>query len=126
MATYQILRWSEIPVGVKARDAEGSARAQLSARFQNAVDHVATATGRTETKVYLAGWIWGDVVQREGTARDVADAVVDELETAHSSESMRELKATLIERLGRQDGEESTERSAEALAGPHRDGGHIT
>ncbi len=126
MATYQILRWSEIPVGVKARDDEGSARAQLPARFQNAVDHVATATGRTETKVYLAGWTWSDALEREGTARAVADAVVDELETAHSSESMRELKTTLIERLGRHDGEGSTDRSAEAFAGPHRDGGHTT
>ena len=58
MATYQILYWDEIPVGVKAtRDGRrGRVRKHLSNRFQMAVDSVATITGRSDEEAKMAGW----------------------------------------------------------------------
>ncbi|MCZ7571719.1 MAG: virulence factor [Ardenticatenaceae bacterium] len=79
MARYQILSWHGIPTGVKAKDSDGEARENLPRRFQVAVDAVATATGRTGTKEYLAGWQWSDPLERPGTAREIAQAVATEL-----------------------------------------------
>jgi len=100
MASYQILSWSEIPVGVKARDDSGTVREELPIRFQHAVDAVATATDRVETKAYLAEWNWADSQDRTGTASEVATGIADELVAAYPSERVRTLKAELIARHG--------------------------
>lgn len=100
MARYQILSWSDIPVGVKAVDDEGSAREELPSRFQNAVDAVATATGRTGTEAYLAAWVWADTASREGSAGEVAAAVAAELEASHPPSRIKDMKKALIEQLG--------------------------
>ena len=100
MARYRILSWSDIPVGVKAVDAEGTTREELPARFKHAVDAVATATGRSGTQDYLSGWVWAEEAEREGAAPDVATAIAAELDAAHPPHRMREIKTALIERLG--------------------------
>jgi hypothetical protein len=99
MASYQILSWAEIPVGVKAKDDSGTVREELPIRFQHAVDAVATATDRIETKAYLAEWNWGEAEDRPGTASEVATRVVAELVAAYPSERMKTMKADLIARL---------------------------
>ena len=103
MASYQILKWSDIPIGVKAKDDDGTVRKELHARFQNAVDAMATATDRVETKAYLAEWTWGESMHRDGTAAEVAATVVTELENSYSTEQMSALRVELIERLGVRD-----------------------
>ena len=100
MASYRILSWAEIPVGVKAKDDSGTVREELPVRFQHAVDAVATATDRIETKAYLAEWNWGEPEDRSGTASEVATLVVDELVAAYPSERMKTVKADLVARLG--------------------------
>lgn len=98
MATYQILYWDVIPVGVKAtRDGRrGRVRKHLSNRFQMAVDAVATATGRTEEQAYLAGWSWGEPVEETGEPRLVADRVVERLEADYPPQRLRELRRSII------------------------------
>ena len=98
MATYQILYWDAIPVGVKAtRDGRrGRVRKHLSKRFQMAVDTVATATGRTAEQTYLAGWSWGEPVQEAGDPRQVADRVIERLEADYPPQRLLELRRSII------------------------------
>ena len=98
MATYQILYWDVIPVGVKAtRDGRrGRVRKHLSNRFQMAVDAVATATGRTEEQAYLDGWSWGEPVEETGEPRLVADRVIERLEADYPPQRLRELRRSII------------------------------
>jgi hypothetical protein len=100
MTEFQVLYWFNIPTGVKARDDEGTVRRELHIRHQNAVDAVATATGRTGTQEYLAGWTWSDPKTRPGSAVDVAEQVVDELESSYPPDRLREMKQELIESPG--------------------------
>lgn len=80
MAKYQVLYWKDIPSVVEATDASGSAKVQLSDRFQALIDAVAMRLGLAGTDAYLDQWEHGDEQERGGTAREVADAVVGELE----------------------------------------------
>jgi hypothetical protein len=80
MANYQILYWHDIPLQVRARDAQGRASAQLPPRFQEAVDQAAMAAGLTDSDSYTEALRWGEPHERAGTARDVAAAVAAELD----------------------------------------------
>ena len=95
MARYRILYWHGIPTGVRAWDANGEVRESLPQRFQVAVDAVATATGRIGTQSYLAGWQWGAVKQQEGSAREVARAIADELVDAFSPDRVKSMRQEL-------------------------------
>ncbi len=99
MATYQILSWHGIPTGVRARGDGEDKRENLPIRFQAAVDAVATNTGNIGTKAYLAGWQWSKPVPREGTAADVASAVVIELETEYTPEKVKQIRQEIEARL---------------------------
>ncbi len=80
MAKYQVLYWKDIPSVVEATDTSSSAKVQLSDRFQALIDAVAMRLGMAGTDAYLDQWEHGDEQERGGTAREVADAVVAELE----------------------------------------------
>ena len=80
MAEYQILYWKDLPAQVRARDGSTQVKQVLPERFQQAIDARAGLEGATDEDAYLAGWRWGDWQQREGSARDVLDHVVTELE----------------------------------------------
>ena len=98
MATFQILYWDEIPVGVKAtrNGRRGGVRKHLSGRFQMAVDMVATATGRIREQDYLAGWSWGDPVEESGEPDQVADRVIERLETDYPPRRLSEVRRSII------------------------------
>lgn len=80
MATYQIMYWYDIPIQVRARDDEGRASAPLPDRFQVAIDNAAMAAGLTGSDAYMAQFCWSDKHEKEGTAQEVAEAVVAELD----------------------------------------------
>jgi hypothetical protein len=81
MATYRVLYWQEIPTQVVATDDEGEARLPMPPKFFERIDELALARGLSNGDDYLAQWNWGDDVDRAGSAQDVAQAVVSELET---------------------------------------------
>jgi len=85
MATYQILYWQDIPSQVKAWDDFDEISVELSARFVARIDQSAQQQGLTSSDDYLARWRWGDPVNREGTAAEVAAAVQQELEATSPS-----------------------------------------
>ncbi len=80
MAQYQILYWNDIPAQVKAHEAGGRpVSRRLPERFQIEIDRVAIEEGLTGTDAYLEQWHWTPRQVREGTAQEVADALVEEL-----------------------------------------------
>ncbi len=83
MATYQILHWHDIPVQVRAKDTGGRAGAELPARFQEAIDQAAMAAGLIGSDEYTEAFRWGEQHERAGSAREVANALVAELDAQH-------------------------------------------
>lgn len=80
MAKYQVLYWKDIPSVIEASDGSGSAKVQLSERFQMLIDSVAMRLGLAGTDAYLDQWEHGDEQERPGSPGDVAKAVAQELE----------------------------------------------
>ena len=81
MATYQIVEWKGIPSSVEAEDGAGSVIVQLSERFQLLIDSVAMQLGLSDSEAYIELWSRGELRDRPGTAREVADAVAADLES---------------------------------------------
>jgi len=80
MAFYQIVAWKDVPAMVEARDESETVTRPLSDRFQQLIDSVAMQLGLEDDEAYLGLWARGDVQERPGTATEVADAIVAELE----------------------------------------------
>jgi hypothetical protein len=80
VARVRILRWKDIPSVIEASDADGTVKLQLSERFQVLIDSVAMRLGLSGTDDYLDQWELGDEEERPGGAREVAEALVQELE----------------------------------------------
>ena len=81
MATYKILYWQEVPSQVKTEDDADDVTLQMPPKFMEHIDRLAAQRGLQEADDYLAQWQWSDEEEREGTAREVAEAVVAELES---------------------------------------------
>jgi len=93
-----VIWWRDIPAQVVAKEGRASARAQLSERFQEAIDAAAMRAGLIGTDAYLAEW------RREPReCGDDLDAEVAEevawLEAAYPDDT--------LERLVRADGRDS-------------------
>ncbi|MDE2049561.1 MAG: virulence factor [Gammaproteobacteria bacterium] len=56
MANLIIISWRDIPAQVIGRKGRETSKAQLSARFQEAVDRAAMRAGRGSSNAYLADW----------------------------------------------------------------------
>ncbi|HWF98174.1 MAG TPA: virulence factor [Steroidobacteraceae bacterium] len=56
MATLIIISWRDIPAQVVGRKGRETAKAPLTARFQEAVDRAAMRAGRGTSNAYLADW----------------------------------------------------------------------
>jgi len=95
MAKYKVLYWYDIPVQVRAEDQHGRVNLQLPERFQLAVDEVAMATKMISDDNYTAGFQWQSAQEKEGSAKDVADAVIAELDTQFAEIDVPALVAKL-------------------------------
>jgi hypothetical protein len=82
VATYKILYWQEIPSQIRVEDDQDEITIQLHQRFQERIDQQAAARGLSSSDDYLAQWRWSDEEDRDGSARDVADAIQAELEAS--------------------------------------------
>jgi hypothetical protein len=81
MATYKILYWQEVPTQIKAEDDDEEVALPLPARFMERVDRLALQRGLHGSDDYLAQWKWSDEEERDGSAPEVAEAVMAELES---------------------------------------------
>ncbi len=80
MTTYKILYWAEIPTQIRAEDDSDTINLPLDERFMKQVDLLAARRGLQAEDAYLAQWKWSEEHEREGEAREVAEAVKAELE----------------------------------------------
>jgi hypothetical protein len=80
MTTYKVLYWQEIPTQIKAEDEADDVSVALDAKFMAQVDILAAKRGLQASDDYLAQWKWSEEEEREGSAREVAEAVKAELE----------------------------------------------
>jgi hypothetical protein len=80
MARYRILAWREIPTQVQATDATGAVVKRPMPRwFMQEISRITMREGIAGTDEYLAEFDWSEDTGRDGTAAEVADAVVAEL-----------------------------------------------
>ena len=56
MASLTIISWRDIPAQVIVRRGRETAKAPLSARFQEAVDRAAMRAGKGSSDLYIAEW----------------------------------------------------------------------
>ena len=92
MAEYQITYWKEIPSMVSAREGRRErAKAELSERFQVAIDEAAMRAGLIGTDAYLEQWRRDEWQTREGNINDVAAAVAAELEAEYTPERLAKM-----------------------------------
>jgi hypothetical protein len=80
MATYRILYWQEVPSQIRVEDESGDLNVELPQKFMARIDALAAQRGLSAADDYLAQWRWSDEEERDGTAQEVADAVLAELE----------------------------------------------
>ncbi|MEZ5277774.1 MAG: corrinoid protein [Opitutaceae bacterium] len=81
-STCQILYWQELPSEIKVWDEYKEVKIPLPASFVERIDAAAQDRGLTTGDQYLAQYRWGGEETREGDARDVAAALVKELENS--------------------------------------------
>jgi hypothetical protein len=80
MATYKILYWQEVPTQIKAEDDSDDVTVMLDGRFMEHIDRLAAQRGLMSADDYLAQWKWSEEEEREGSAREVAEALKAEIE----------------------------------------------
>ena len=80
MTTYKILYWQEVPSQNRAEDEADEITLQMPPQFMERIDQLAGQRGLQGSDDYLAQWRWSDEEEREGQAREVAEAVRAELE----------------------------------------------
>jgi hypothetical protein len=95
MAKYQILYWFDIPVQVRAQDRDGRVSLPLPDRFQVAIDKAAMEAELTGTDAYLDIFRWGEHLEQDGSAQEVAGRVVEELSARYETIDWRQTVASL-------------------------------
>jgi Virulence factor len=97
MPELTIIFWRDIPAQVTAGKGRGAARAQLSDRFQEAIDAAAMRAGLIGTDAYLEEWRRASRICGDDLDTEVAAAAA-QLEDEYPDER--------LERLARASGEE--------------------
>lgn len=87
MAKLITVFWRHIPAQVIARQGRQSAKAQLSDRFQEAIDRAAMRAGKGSTDAYLEEWR-RETSECAGDLDAAVKARVDELEAAFDDERL--------------------------------------
>jgi hypothetical protein len=81
MTRYRVLSWRGIPMQVKVSEGERRPVSRLLPPwFGEHVDRVAMRDGLLGSDAYLEQLEWSPYAEREGSAEDVAEAVLAELE----------------------------------------------
>lgn len=91
MATLTIISWRDIPAQVVGKRGRESAKAQLSPRFQEAVDRAAMRAGKGSSDAYLADWKRSEPQPCADDIHNVVATVAAEIEARYSDEDLEKL-----------------------------------
>jgi hypothetical protein len=91
MASLTIISWRDIPAQVVVRQGRETAKVQLSARFQEAVDRAAMRAGRGSSDAYLADWKRSDPRPCGADLQAEAAAEAARIEAAYTDEALEAL-----------------------------------
>ena len=80
MSRYRVLAWRDIPTQVEASDGTGTvAKRPMPRWFMQEISRITMREGLAGTDDYLDEFAWSDFTERDGTADEVADAVLVDL-----------------------------------------------
>jgi len=91
MATLTIISWRDIPAQVVGKRGRETAKIQLSARFQEAVDRAAMRAGKGSSDAYLADWKRSDPQPCADDIQSVVAATAAEIEARYTDEDLERL-----------------------------------
>src|ERR1700756_5744479 len=91
MASLIIISWRDIPAQVVVKRGRETAKVQLSARFQVAVDRAAMRAGKGSSDAYLADWKRSDPRSSGEDLQAEAAAEAARIEARFSDEDLEKL-----------------------------------
>jgi hypothetical protein len=91
MATLTIISWRDIPAQVVGKRGRETAKIQLSARFQEAVDRAAMRAGKGSSDAYLADWKRSDPRPCGDDIQKVVADIAAEIEARYTDEELERL-----------------------------------
>ena len=91
MATLTIISWRDIPAQVVGKRGRETAKIQLSARFQEAVDRAAMRAGKGSSDAYLADWKRSEPQPCADDIKSVVAATAAEIEARYTDEDLEHL-----------------------------------
>ncbi len=94
MAQLTVLYWRDIPAQVIAKSGRKSAKRQLSARFQEAIDMAAMRSKSHEAGTYLDEWRRGTPEACDDDLDRVAETAQQQLETEYDADRLAQLIKT--------------------------------
>jgi metal-dependent amidase/aminoacylase/carboxypeptidase family protein len=80
MAKYRVMYWKDIPQSFTVEADGQTIKKELSQKVQNKIDAYAMAIEATSTTDYAKQYKRGQWVERDGSAEEVAEALLSELE----------------------------------------------
>jgi len=80
MAKYRIMYWKDIPQSFTVDGDGKTVKKELSQKVQNKIDAYAMVIGAISTSDYAKEYKRGQWIEREGTADDIAEMLLAELE----------------------------------------------
>ena len=80
MAKYRVMYWKDIPQSYTVEGDGQTIKKELSQKVQNKIDAYAMALGATSTTDYAKQYKRGQWIEREGSAEEIAEALLAELE----------------------------------------------
>lgn len=94
MAQLTVIYWRDIPAQVIVRAGRASAKRELPARFQEAIDRAAMRGGARDTDSYLAQWRRADPVACGDDLEDAVARAAADLEAAYDDARLSALVAS--------------------------------
>ncbi len=91
MASLIIISWRDVPAQVVVKRGRETAKVQLSARFQEAVDRAAMRAGKGSSDAYLADWKRSDPVPCGEDLKAEAEAAAARIEASFTDEQLEAL-----------------------------------
>jgi hypothetical protein len=91
MASLTIISWRDIPSQVVVKRGRETAKVQLSARFQEAVDRAAMRAGRGSSDAYIADWRRSEARPCGDDLEAEAAAEAARIETRYNDEALETL-----------------------------------